>query len=364
ARLGGDEFALLVPDYDHAAAEELGRQIRLAIAAPCQLDGVSIEVDVSIGIAVAPDDGTDASVLLKRADMAMYAAKSTHSGVQLYDEERDEYSPRRLALASRLRTAIQTGELVLYYQPQISADSGLATCAEALVRWQHPDYGLVPPSEFVPIAEQTGAIQELTAWVLGESIRQLARWKRDGLELGVSVNVSMRNLLDASTVDTVKDLLARHDVPAERLTIEITETHVMSDPARTLPLLHALAASGVRLSVDDFGTGYSSLASLGRFPVHELKIDKSFIRDPQAADGSHAIIRAIVSMSRHLGLDTVAEGVEDEAAAELLKGFGCTRLQGFHFARPMPAADLPRWYAANRMPRPRAERPALRVVNH
>jgi diguanylate cyclase (GGDEF)-like protein len=358
SRLGGDEFALLVPGLDDKAAVELAHRIRKAIKEPCTLDGVSIEVDASIGIAVAPEHGTDDSVLLKRADMAMYAAKSAHSGVEIYDRERDEYSPRRLALASRLRTAIHGGEMLLHYQPQVLAATGEIVGAEALIRWQHPEYGMVPPIEFIPIAEQSGLIGELTRWVLETAIKQLADWRRQGLDIGVSVNASMRNLLDATITERITELLAQHHIPTGMLTLEITETQMMNDPGRTLPLLHRLEAHGVRLSVDDFGTGYSSLSYLNDLPVHEVKIDKSFILRVDGDNRSNdPIVRAIVSMSHHLGLETVAEGVEDAAAERALAALGCTRLQGYHIARPMPAEDLPRWAAARQLPAQRTIMP-------
>jgi diguanylate cyclase (GGDEF)-like protein len=350
ARLGGDEFALLVPGLDAEGAVALARRIRDAIKEPCTLDGVSVEVDASIGISVAPDHGTDDSVLLKRADMAMYAAKSAHTGVELYDRERDEYSPRRLALASRLRTAIESGEMLLHYQPQTLAATGQVVGAEALIRWQHPEYGLVPPMEFVPIAEQSGAIGQLTQWVLETAVSQLAEWRRQGLEISVSVNASMRNLLDPDMAERLTELMSHHGIPPGSLTIEITETHLMSDPGRTLPLLHRLAAHGVRLSVDDFGTGYSSLSYLNDLPVHEVKIDKSFVLVDGESRRNDAIVRAIVSMSHHLGLETVAEGVEDASAERALAALGCTRLQGYHIARPMPAADFTQWMATHGLP--------------
>jgi diguanylate cyclase (GGDEF)-like protein len=355
ARLGGDEFAVLVPGINEDAAVDLARRIREAIKEPCTLDGVSVEVDASIGISVSPGHGIDDSVLLKRADMAMYAAKSAHTGVELYDRERDEYSPRRLALARRLRNAIEAGEMVLYYQPQTLAATGAVVGAEALIRWQHPEYGLVPPMEFVPIAEQSGAIGQLTQWVLETAVRQLAEWRRNGLRIGVSVNASMRNLLDPAMAERLTELMAHHDVPEGSLTIEITETHLMSDPGRTLPLLHRLAAQGVRLSVDDFGTGYSSLSYLNDLPVHEVKIDKSFILVDGQTRSNDAIVRAIVSMSHHLGLETVAEGVEDASAERALAALGCTRLQGYHIARPMPAEDFMRWMAARQVPTQRTD---------
>ena len=352
ARLGGDEFALLLPGATAEQAREVAAKIRSAVREPCVLDGVSVQVDVSIGVAVVPEHGTDDSVLLKRADMAMYAAKSGHTGVEVYDKERDEYSPRRLALASKLREAIATSQLVLYYQPQLDAATGRVVSVEALVRWQHPEFGLVPPLEFVPAAEQSGLIRELTIWVLTTAVAQVSQWRQAGLDISMSVNVSMRDLRDASVLDALKRLLAEHQLPPAALTLEITETHLMSDPARTLPVLHSIASLGVRLSVDDFGTGYSSLSYLRDLPVNEVKIDKSFIAPTGDLPRDDAIVKAIVSLSQHLDLETVAEGIEDGQAAEALAALGCTRLQGFHIARPMPGRDFLNWLTMRNVPGP------------
>jgi diguanylate cyclase (GGDEF)-like protein len=343
ARLGGDEFALLLPDVDRRGALELAGCIRAAVSKPCVVDGITVHVEVSIGIAIGPRDGTDGGVLLKRADMAMYAAKASGTGVEVYDQERDEYSPRRLALASQLRQAIKRNELTLHYQPQISAADGRVVAVEALARWRHPDYGFVSPTEFIPLAEQSGVIADLTGWVLLKALRQAAHWRAEGLDIALSVNISMRNLLDPAVADTIKQLLLEHNLPAGALILEITESHIMTDPTRTLPVLHRLSALGARLSIDDFGTGYSSLAYLQQLPVDEVKIDKSFIRG--VGDGPHdaAIVDAIVGLARSLGLETVAEGVEDADTAAALVRMGCTRLQGFHFSRPVPAAELIPW---------------------
>ena len=352
ARLGGDEFALLLPGCTAEQAKDLAGRIRAAVRESCTLDGVSVQVDASIGVAVAPEHGDDDSVLLKRADMAMYAAKSAHTGVEVYDRERDEYSPRRLALASKLREAIAESQLVLHYQPQLDSASGRVVAVEALVRWQHAEFGLVPPLEFIPAAEQSGLIRELTIWVLTEAVAQLSQWRQAGLDIGMSVNVSMRNLRDATVLEALNRLIAEHQLPARSLTLEITESHLMSDPARTLPLLHSLAALGVRLSVDDFGTGYSSLSYLRDLPVHEVKIDKSFIMPMGGSTRDHAIVRAIVSLSQHLELETVAEGIEDAASAAALTMMGCTRLQGYHIARPMPGRDFLNWLTMRKLPSP------------
>jgi diguanylate cyclase (GGDEF)-like protein len=352
ARLGGDEFAIMLPGATAEQARAVAAKIRSAVRESCTLDGVSVQVDISIGVAVVPEHGTDDSVLLKRADMAMYAAKSGHTGVEVYDKERDEYSPRRLALASKLREAIATNQMVLHYQPQIEAASGRVVGVEALVRWQHPEFGLVPPLEFVPAAEQSGLIRELTIWVLTTAVDQISTWREAGLDITMSVNVSMRDLRDASVLDALKRLLAEHNLPPEALMLEITESHLMSDPARTLPVLHSIASLGVRLSVDDFGTGYSSLSYLRDLPVNEVKIDKSFIMPSGDSPRDDAIVKAIVSLSQHLDLETVAEGIEDEMAAEALAALGCTRLQGYHIARPMPGRDFLNWLALRNVPGP------------
>jgi diguanylate cyclase (GGDEF)-like protein len=339
SRLGGDEFALLAPADTFDDALEIARTIRAAIAMPCIVDGVSIDVDASIGVALAIDNGPDETVLLKRADMAMYAAKSAGTGVEAYDPVRDEYSPRRLALASELRAAIEHGQLMLNYQPQVTADGDLVG-VEALVRWMHPEYGLVMPDEFIHLAEHSGAIVEMTAWVLTTALDQLAVWQEHGLPLSMSVNVSMRNLLDAGIVDLVRAELLQRQIAPERLTLEITESHIMSDVGRTLPILHRLAGLGVRLSIDDFGTGYSSLAYLQQFPVHEIKIDKSFVTALESK-GNDTIAAAIIGIANSLHVDAVAEGVETQAVASRLRTMGATRLQGYYVAPPLHAGQVP-----------------------
>ena len=339
ARLGGDEFALMAPAQTLDAALEIARMIRSAIALPCVVDGVGIDVDASIGVVLSAPPGLDETVLLKRADMAMYAAKSASTGVEAYNPSRDEYSPRRLALASELRTAIDRGQLVLNYQPQVTTDGDLVG-VEALVRWMHPEYGLVMPDEFIHLAEHSGAIVQLTGWVLTTALDQLAAWDEVGLTLTMSVNVSMRNLLDAHIVDVVGSELRRRRIAAHRLTLEITESHIMSDVGRTLPILHRLAGLGVRLSIDDFGTGYSSLAYLQQFPVHEIKIDKSFV-SAMDAKGNDTIAAAIISIANSLHVDAVAEGVETQAVAGRLRTMGATRLQGYYVAPPLHAGQVP-----------------------
>ncbi len=355
ARLGGDEFALLAPADSIEEACAIAQTIRAAIAVPCVVDGVGIDVDASIGVVLATEHGADETVLLKRADMAMYAAKFAGTGVEAYDPARDEYSPRRLALASEIRPAIERDQLVLNYQPQVTAEGDLVG-VEALVRWLHPEYGLVMPDEFVHLAEQSGAIVQLTAWVLTNALDQLAAWDDNGLALRMSVNVSMRNLLDANIVDLVRSELRRRDIAPDRLTLEITESHIMSDVGRTLPILHRLASLGVRLSIDDFGTGYSSLSYLQQFPVHEIKIDKSFVTALDV-QGNDSIAQAIISIANSLHVDAVAEGVETQSVAARLRTMGCTRLQGYYVAPPLQAGQVRSLYIGDntiRLPLPRS----------
>jgi diguanylate cyclase (GGDEF)-like protein len=346
ARLGGDEFAMIVPVASAVDAMAAAQMLQDAIAAPCVLDGLAIDVAASFGIALTPQHGQEENVLLKRADMAMYAAKSSGTAIEVYDADRDDYSPRRLALATELRAAIERGELHLHYQPQANVD-GLVTGVEALVRWRHPQFGAVGPDEFIPLAEHSGAIVPLTRWVMGHALSQLAAWHAQGLPLTMSINVSMRNLLDAGIVDTVADELKRAGVAPQMVTLEITESHIMSDPGRTLPILHRLARLGVRLSIDDFGTGYSSLSYLRQFPVHEIKIDKSFVGHTDAQD-NRVIVKAIVGIAQSLGVQTVAEGVEDEKTKAWVSAIGCTRYQGWVLARPMSSEELVAWMAQHR----------------
>jgi EAL domain-containing protein (putative c-di-GMP-specific phosphodiesterase class I) len=282
----------------------------------------------------------------------MYAAKSSGSGVELYDNERDEYSPRRLALATELRAAIQRNELVLHYQPQLD-DVGVVCGVEALVRWEHPRFGTVTPDEFIPLAEHSGAIVPLTRWVLREAMQQQLAWHRRGWPLTMSVNVSMRDLLDSGIVDCIRQELRRFRLAPSMVTLEITETHIMGDAQRARPILDRIAGLGVRISVDDFGTGYSSLSCLRQFPVDEIKIDKAFVNDLGNQD-NRAIVKAIVGIGKSLNVDIVAEGVEGSDALEVLADMGCTRLQGYVVARPMPAPEFGEWLRAREPDLPRS----------
>ncbi len=340
-RLGGDEFAVILPrisgvDGAMVVAEKLAR----ALEEPFVVNGMSLAVEASVGVAVAPDHGDDVRTLLQRADIAMYVAKDNKLGVSSYDSSVDGHSPARAALLGDLRRAISERELSLHFQPKTDLVSGALQGVEALVRWQHPTQGLLSPDAFVPLAERTGLVHSLTRFVLDSALAQCRAWYDQGLELPVAVNLSTRTLLDRGFGDEVKARLAYWKLPPRLLTLEITESALMGDPARAAELLGELADQGVRLSIDDFGTGYSSLSSLRTLPVHELKIDRSFVRDMLTSPQDASIVRAIVDLGHTLGLTVVAEGVEDEPTARELSRLGCDLGQGYHLGMPTTARRL------------------------
>jgi diguanylate cyclase (GGDEF)-like protein len=340
ARLGGDEFAVLLTDQpDPTAALAAAESIRLALHAPVTIGGIVLAVEASAGVSTAPGDATDPSSLLQHADVALYVAKRGHRGVALYDRAVDEHSPDRLRLLAELARGIDADELVLHYQPKCDL-SGHVQGVEALVRWEHPTRGLLPPAEFVPAAERTGLIHPLTEVVLSAATRQARAWLDAGTPTPVAVNVSTRSLLDPGFADRVLAHLAAHRTPAELLGLEITETTIMKDPDRALAVLTRLAGAGVRLSIDDFGTGYSSLAYLKALPVHELKIDRSFVAAMTSSDRDRVLVESTIALGHRLGLEVVAEGVEDEATRQVLADLGCELAQGYLFSRPVPAGQL------------------------
>ena len=298
-------------------------------------------MDASIGCALCPDDGVDAEALLQRADVAMYQAKQARTGFQAYDPSRDRHSRERLTLMAELRRALERDELVLHYQPKVDLQTGLVVGVEALVRWQHPVHGLRGPGAFLPHAEHTALMRPLTLHVLESALSQLAAWRADGLDLHVAVNLAVQNLLDLRTPGQVADLLHRHGLPPEVLTLEVTESLMLHDPQRAGEVLADLRALGVGLALDDFGTGYSSLEHLKRLPVDELKIDKSFVlsMDRDAAD--RAIVASTSALGRSLGLRVVAEGVESAASGAVLAAIGCDLAQGFHYSPPVPGEQIP-----------------------
>jgi diguanylate cyclase (GGDEF)-like protein len=347
ARLGGDEFAILLPDVGGldqavAVAHRVVRELERSFA----VEDVDLDVEASVGVVVSGLHGEDATTLLQRADVAMYVAKRGSLSVVTYDPDADTHSPTRLAILGDLRRALERTELVLHFQPQVDVSTGELVAAEALVRWQHPERGLVMPDDFIPLTEQTGVIGALTHEVLRLALVQARAWSDAGQPLCVSVNLSARNLLDDELPAQVAEQLATHGVPAFLLQLEVTESALMSEPDRARRVLQRLAALGVRISIDDFGAGYTSLGQLRTLPVTELKIDRSFVMTMDSDSGNALIVHSVVDLGHHLGLRIVAEGVESASALAALAGFGCDVAQGYHLSRPVPAAELDRWRAA------------------
>ena len=350
ARLGGDEFAILLPDVDGPeAATSVARSVVAVLERPFTLGDVTVGVGASIGVALAPLHGDDGTLLLQRADVAMYTAKADQSGVELYDLERDDHTTQRLALVGELRQAIVEGGLDVYFQPQIDLVTNRVLGAEALVRWIHPTLGFVPPDDFIPVAEQAGLIGSLTRVVLARALAECARWRQlpGGSELRMSVNLSARSLLQASLPDEVAAELAASGLPASALCLELTETSVMLDPRRAIPTLNRLRALGLTIALDDFGTGHSSLAYLKHLPIGEIKIDKSFVMNMAEDRFDEAIVCSIIDLARHLLVPVVAEGIEDLAIGERLRAAGCAFGQGYGFGRPMPAPQFTEWLATS-----------------
>ena len=346
ARLGGDEFAVLSPAaIDAEVAIDLGEAARETLYGGFDLADMTVNIGASVGVALFPEHGDDASLLLQRADIAMYQAKGRKTGTQLYEPEADRHSRDRLALMSELRDGMRSNQLVVYYQPKASLTTGEVLGVEALVRWQHPARGLVPPGLFIPLAEQTGLMGLLTCTVLERALTDAAAWEEP---ISVSVNIAASNLLDRSFPETVEEILAATGVDPARVVLEITEDSVMADPERGAKTLDALQALGVELSLDDFGTGYSSLSYLSRLPVSELKIDRSFVTDLCANPGNELIVRSVADLARNLGLRIVAEGIEDLATWRRLAQHGCDHAQGFYLAKPMPGDEFVRWFAERR----------------
>ena len=343
SRLGGDEFAVLLPGASRERALQVAERVQETLEDRFNVTGATIDVEASIGIALFPEHADDVSTLLQRADLAMYKAKETHSGYTFYSEELDHGHPSQLSLLGELRRAIEREELVLHYQPKAALSTGEVTHVEALVRWQRPEHGIVPPAEFIPLAEHTGLIRQLSRYVLDAALRQLHAWLEAGLDIGVAVNLSARNLLEADLPDQIAELLLLRGVPAERLVLEITESTIMADPERALGVLGRLGEMGIRLSVDDFGVGYSSLSYLKRLPVDEIKIDRSFVANMDTQEEDAFIVRSTIDLARNLGLHVVAEGVETEAVWDELGSLGCDYGQGWYLGKPMPAAHLAEW---------------------
>jgi diguanylate cyclase (GGDEF)-like protein len=354
-RLAADEYVIVLPTADEAATTSVVAVVRHAFTRPFPLDGLQVGVEASVGVARSAD-GAQAADLFRQADVARHAAKTRRTGVETYRADLEVRGPAHLTLLSELRDAIGAGDLRVHFQPKVRVADGEVTGAEALVRWQHRERGLVPPDEFIPVAEHSGLLTPLTFSVLRQALDACAAWRRGGRPMGVAVNISPRSLLDPTFVDEVARALAVVEVPADALTLEITESSLMADPDRAVAAMHRLRGLGIRLSIDDLGTGYSSLAYLQRLPAGEIKVDKSFLR-PGADAETFAIVGAVVDLGHRLGRQVVAEGVEDEETWERLRHLGCDVAQGYWISRPLPAAAFADWLTEWRRPT------ALRVVS-
>jgi diguanylate cyclase (GGDEF)-like protein len=346
ARLGGDEFALVLEGGSIEGARGAATRAREALSAPFSLGGLLVEVAASAGIAVSPDHGVDLEELLQRADVAMYLSKESGS-VEVYDADRDPNTPGRLVLLGALRRALDNGELVLHYQPKADVRSGRAVGLEALVRWDHPQLGLVMPDDFIPLAERSGLIVPLTSWLLETALAQLAQWRAQGWDLCMAINITVKDLCTDGFVERIARTLIEHDLSPEHLQLELTEGSLFADSTRARATLKRLLALGVSLSLDDFGTGWSSLVQLRQLPVREIKVDRSFVSRMAIDRRDLAIVTSVVDLARGLGIRVVAEGVEDQATWDLLADLGCDRVQGWILSPALPSDELQAWLTAH-----------------
>jgi diguanylate cyclase (GGDEF)-like protein len=343
ARLGADEFVVLLPLDDCAGAQIVTRRLLKALERTVELENQSVDVNGSVGIASFPQHGEDAESLMRHADMAMYTAKRSNSGFAVFDPRFHQHQPERLSLMSELRRAVERDEFVLFYQPKVELATGSVKYAEALLRWQHPQRGFVPPDHFIPFAEKTGYVKAVTRWVIDHTLAQCADWQRRGIIVNVSINISARDLLNPELTDIFAAAMRMHGVPAQRLWLEITESAIMEDPKYALDTLERLHAMGLTLSIDDFGTGYSSLAYLKKLPVDELKIDKSFVMGMAADKDDSTIVRSTIDLAHNMGLKVVAEGVENQEILDMLRALGCDLAQGYFISRPLPPDRFEQW---------------------
>lgn len=343
ARFGADEFAVLLPGVNLDVAVLTVEKLQGLFAEPFMIEQTPIEIEIHCGIALFPEHGDNAALLMQRADSALHSAKIRADSFAVYAVEDDKNSVRRLAMFGQLRNAIQNGELVLHYQPKVEAKTGMVLDVEALVRWQHPEYGLVSPGDFIPLAERTNLIKPLTDWVVENSLQQMQAWGNSGPNVRVAVNFSARNLADPTLPKRVEELYVRWNVDPAMLIGEITESAVMANPQRALEVLRQLHGMRIDLSIDDFGTGFGSLTYLRTLPIRELKIDQSFVREIRQNEKDLAIVRAVIDLAHSLDLKVTAEGVETEETMHDLKNLGCDKIQGYYISRPLPADAFARW---------------------
>ena len=346
ARLGGDEFALLMCSPNSLEQMiQCVESVQAVFRQPFEVEGLKLRIGASIGVALFPEHGGDVSTLMRHADIAMYVAKNTVQGYAIYDPAHDSHSPQRLALLAELGDALRNNQLVLHYQPIITTCGGAISGVEALLRWQHPQRGLLPPGDFIAQAERSELIKPITLWVLDTALAQCMAWRRAGIELKVAVNISARNLQDSELPEQVLALCRRHAVTPECLALEITESAIVTDPVRALDTLTTLTRAGVTIAIDDFGTGYTSLGYLKNLSARHVKIDRSFVTEMTHDENDAVIVRSIIDLAHNLGMTVVAEGVENRDVHDILEILGCDQLQGYYYAKPMPAEALTDWMA-------------------
>ncbi len=343
ARLGGDEYGILHPQTSVAQAFLIAARAQSSLERPIEVQGVTLNVEASVGIAVLPEHAEDLDALLQHADMALDRAKSNRSRVEIYSAEHDHFDTARLTLLGQVRPALERSEFILHYQPKVDLRSGRTTGVEALLRWQHPERGLLAPGEFISLIEQTALIGPVTLQVIDRALAQMAVWRELGLQLTMSVNLSARNLLDPELPAQIRALIGQHDIPAQELTIEVTESATMADPERAVRVLEALRAMGVGISIDDYGTGHASIAYLTQLPATEIKIDRSFITGICEDQHAETIARSTIDLARHLGLHVVAEGIETREVWEHLAGLNCDTAQGYFISKPIDGDQLTAW---------------------
>lgn len=346
ARLGGDDFAVLLSPAERNTAELIADEILQEMLRPFEVAGFTLEVGAKIGIALFPDDSTEARQLLQQADVAMSLIKHGTASIARYDGARDPSSPRRLLLMRDLRAALTQNQLQVHYQPKINIQTGRLSGVEALARWSHTERGIISPDEFIPLAEKTGVISTLTLYMLESCARQSIDWQVEDHGIPVAINLSVKDLLDRTLIDKVEALLRNRALKPNMLEFEITESILMEDPERNLEILRALRDLQIRLSIDDFGTGYSSLAYLKKLPVSAIKIDQSFVADMTHTSDSAIIVQSTIELAHNLGLKVIAEGVENQITWDLLAGYGCDEAQGFFISPGMPAEDIQKWTRA------------------
>jgi len=344
ARMGGDEFAIILPmvpkeeDIIHVI-----KKIQKIFIEPFSLEGLSLEVQYCIGVAIFPQHGKEVDTIIQRANVAQCAAQQSFHKFVIYSSNLDKQSPHRLTMTGELRQAIENDELVLHFQPKINVQSNSVTGVEALVRWQHPEHGFMPPDDFIPVAERTGLIKPLSIWVLNHALGQGEKWHKQNLKLNIAINLSPTTFLDPELPDLIIGMLSLYDIPADFVTLEITEGCMIKNPDLAMEILNQLTNKGIKVSIDDFGTGYSSLVYLKQMPANEVKIDKSFVTDMLKNENDAVIVKSIIDLGHNLGLKVVAEGVEDMKTAIQLKSLGCDLLQGFYFSKPLSSDNFLNW---------------------